>query len=653
MKERIIYHKLVTPEEAITLVERALKVEPLGVERVDIEEAYGRVLAEDVYAGIDVPHFDRSTVDGYAVRAEDTFGASELSPVELRVIGSVAPGRRPEISVGRREAAEISTGAFLPAGANAVVMVEHSKRVGERVLLFKAAVPGENVLSVGGDISAGELVLRRCTKLGERELGVLAALGYREVPVFRRPRVSVISTGDELVPPGEPLSVGKIYDINSYTVYSSLLKLGAEPRHLGIVRDSFEEMKRTVEEAEAASDVVIVSGGTSAGPTDMIYKVFSEMGPPGVIVHGLKVKPGKPTVIAISRGGKLLVGLPGYPSSALMIFNLVVKPLINRMLCLDEGEQRIRARLAVRAEGARGRRGLYPVSLIDMGDRIVAYPLSAESGAIKVLAQADGFIQVPETAEYLQEGEEVEVTLFSYQYMPAELYVVGSHDVALDRLISLSGLRAKTINVGSLEGMRSALRGEADVAGMHIVDEETGEYNVPVLEKYGARGVVLVRGYLREQGLVVQRGNPAGVRGIEDLLRLRLVNRNKGSGTRFLLDAKLRELAKERGVSFEDLVSSIEGYSYEVRTHTAVAAAVAQGKADAGIAIRAAAIAYGLDFVSLGWERFDLVIPKQKLGREPVKRLLALLRSEVFRRELERLGGYRADPEMGEIVREF
>ncbi|MEN2999759.1 MAG: molybdopterin biosynthesis protein [Acidilobaceae archaeon] len=653
MKERVIYHKLLTPEEALGALERSASLRPLGTERVSLERAFGRVLSEEVYAAIDVPHFDRSTVDGYALRAEDTFGASELSPVELRVVGSISPGSRAEIRVGRGEAVEISTGAFLPGGANAVAMVEFTKRSGEKVLLYRPAVPGENVLSAGGDIAAGEMVLRRCTRLGEREIGVLAALGVRDVPVFRRPRVAVISTGDELVPPGEPLSVGKIYDINSYTVYSSLLKLGAEPHLLGIVRDDMEEMRKTLREAEARYDMVIVSGGTSAGPTDMIYKVFAEMGPPGVIAHGLKVKPGKPTVLALSRGGKVLVGLPGYPSSALMIFSLIVKPVILKMLCLEEREQKLKARLAVRAEGARGRRGLYPVSLIDTGKGVVAYPLSAESGAIKVLAQADGFIQVPETAEYLQEGEEVEVTLFSHEYSPAELYVVGSHDIALDRLLSISGIRAKTINVGSLEGMRSAVRGEADVAGLHIVDEESGEYNVPVLEKYGARGVVLVRGYLREQGLVVQRGNPMGVRDVEDLLRLRLVNRNRGSGTRFLLDSRLRELAKRRGLSLEELTSSLEGYSYEVRTHTAVAAAVSQGKADVGLAIRAAARIYDLDFVSLGWERYDFLIPKEKLGKEAVRKLLSHLKGERFKEELERLGGYRPDPLMGEVVREF
>ncbi|MCS7107312.1 MAG: molybdopterin biosynthesis protein [Acidilobaceae archaeon] len=653
MKERVIYHKLLTPEEALGALEKSLSIQTLGVEKVSLDRAFGRVLAEDVYASIDVPHFDRSTVDGYALRAEDTFGASELSPVELRVVGSVSPGRRAEIRVGRGEAVEISTGAFLPAGANAVAMVEFTKRIGEKVMLYRPTVPGENVLSAGGDIAAGELVLRRCTKLGEREVGVLAALGVREVQVFRKPRVAVISTGDELVPPGEPLSIGKIYDINSYSIYSSLLKLGAEPHLLGIVKDDMDEMRRKVREAEAQYDMVIVSGGTSAGPTDMIYKVFAEMGPPGVIVHGLKVKPGKPTVLAVSRSGKALVGLPGYPSSALMIFSLIVKPIVLKMLCQEEREQRLKARLAVRAEGARGRRGLYPVSLIDTGKGVVAYPLSAESGAIKVLAQADGFLQVPETTEYLPEGEEVEVTLFSHEYSPAELYIVGSHDVALDRLVSLSGIRAKTINVGSLEGMRSAVRGEADVAGLHIVDEESGEYNVPILEKYGAKGVVLVRGYLREQGLLVPRGNPMEIKGIEDLLRLRIVNRNKGSGTRFLLDSKLKELARKRGASLEELTSSIEGYSYEVRTHTAVAAAVSQGKADVGVAIRAAAEIYGLDFVSLGWERYDFLVPREKLEKGAVKRFLSHLRSERFREELGRLGGYRADPLMGEIVREF
>ncbi|MDM7275508.1 MAG: molybdopterin biosynthesis protein [Thermoprotei archaeon] len=652
MSKRVIYHELLTPEEGLAKILEHVDVKPVGVEEIDISEAYGRVLAEDVYSPVDVPPFDRSTVDGYAVRAEDLYGVDELNPGRLEVVGSVKPGRVAEGRVDVGGAMEISTGAPLPAGSNAVVMVEYTKYEGGSIIVYKSVVPGENVVSAGSDIMMGELVLRRCTALREREIGVLAAVGLRRVKVYAKPRVAIISTGDELKPPGSPLEPGMIYDINSYSIAASLKSLGAEPVILGIVGDDPEAMSKLIGDAERGYDLVIVSGGTSAGPTDVVYRILDSLGPPGVVVHGLKVKPGKPTVIAVSKSGKLIIGLPGYPGSALMIFNLIVKPLISRMLCLHTPEPRVKARLAVRVEGARGRRGLHPVSLIDTGAGIIAYPMPAESGAIKSLAYSDGFIAVPETVEYLDEGETVEVTLFSSEYRPADLYIVGSHDVGLDRLIPLTGLNVKVINVGSLEGLKAAARGESDISGLHLVDEETGEYNIPYLVRYNVKGAILVRGYMREQGLIVFKGNPHKVKGLEDILdkKLSMVNRSKGSGTRVLLDLKLKEIAAAKGLTFEEITSSIKGYYYEVRTHTAVAAAIAQGKADAGLGIRLAAHLYNLDFISLGWELYDFLIPKTKLDKEPVKKFLKTLTSEDFKRELSKLPGYKIPANMGEPV---
>ncbi len=648
---RVIFHELLTVEEALSRIFSTVDVKPLGVDVVSLSEAYGRVLAEDVYSTVDVPPFDRSIVDGYAVRAEDLFGVDELNPGELRVIGFVEPGDSVLPSVGFGEAVEISTGAPIPPGANSVVMVEYTRRVGDRVQVYRSVVPGENIAYAGSDVMLGELVLRRCTRLGARELGVLAAIGLKYVKVYRRPRVAVISTGNELVEPGSPLPFGKIYDVNSYTISAALLELGAEPTLLGIVGDDEVEMEKVIARAEREYDMVIVSGGTSAGLGDLVYRVLAKLGPPGIIVHGLKVKPGKPTVIAVSRGGKLLIGLPGFPSSAMMIFNLIVKPVVARMLCLQYPEVTVKARLAVRVEGARGRRGLYPVSLVDTGDGVVAYPLPAESGAIKVIAMADGFIEVPENLEYMGEGEEVTVKLFSQHYRPADLYIIGSHDIGLDRLIPLLGYNVKVINVGSLEGLRSVTRGEADIAGIHLVDEETGEYNIPYLERYNVRNAVLVRGYMREQGLIVAKGNPHNIRSLEDVISrgLTIVNRNRGSGTRVLLDMKLKEIARSKGLKFEELVAKIKGYYYEARTHTAVAAAIAQGRADVGVGVRVAAELYNLDFISLGWEYYDFLIPKAKLGKHQVKSFINMLRSVEARRELEKLG-YKIPDDIGEPV---
>ncbi len=537
-------------------------------------------------------------------------------------------------------------------------MVEYTKRSGDELVIYRSVTPGENVMSAGSDVMMGELILRRCTVIREREVGLLAAVGINRIEVFRRPRVAIISTGNELVSPGRELGRGKIYDINTYTIAHAVRSMGAEPIIMGIVRDDINEMRNAVNKALSIGDLVLLSGGTSAGGlADLTYKVLDEVGPPGIIIHGLKVKPGKPTVVAVSRDNKLVIGLPGYPSSALMIFNIVVKPILAKMLCTGGiDEIRIKARLAIRADGAKGRRALYPVSLVDTGHGVVAYPLPAESGAISTLAFADGYIAIPETVEYLDSGDEVEVTLFTHQYMPANLYIIGSHDLGLDVLIPMlpGFVRARVINVGSMGGLYAVKRGEADVAGLHLVDEETGQYNVPYMVKYNVNNAVLIRGYFREQGLIVPRGgNPKNIRGIEDLLRggdVRIVNRNKGAGTRFLLDIKLKEIANKMGVKFEELVRRINGYYYEVKTHTAVAAAVAQGKADAGVGIRAAAAMYGLDFIPLGWESYDFAIPIDRLGKDSVKAFLNMLRSSEFKNALSKLPGYRVPDDIGEVI---
>jgi putative molybdopterin biosynthesis protein len=592
-------------------------------------------------------------MDGYAVRSEDLYGASETTPVSLKVVGRIDPGDAKYISIGQGEAIEISTGAPIPPGADSVLMVEYTKRSEDEVIVYRSVTPGENIAPSGSDIMLGELILRRCTVIGEREVGVLASVGVKRIRVYRRPRVAVISTGRELIPPGSPLEFGKIYDVNSYTISHALKRLGAEPLLLGIAGDDPKEIEDMVEKGLGLGDMVILSGGTSAGLSDITYKVLSNIGPPGIVVHGLKVKPGKPTVISISREGKLVIGLPGYPSSALMIFDLIVKPLIKRMLCLPEEKYVIKARLAMRVEGARGRRLLLPVSLVDVGSYIAAYPLPSESGAISTVAQADGYTIIPENVEFAVEGENVYVNLFSPAYMPSDLYIVGSHDLGLDRLIPLMrGYKVKTIYVGSIGGIMSVKRGEADIAGIHLVDSETMEYNIPFLKKYGVDNAYLIKGYMREQGIIVPKGNPHGIKDVRDIIEknLRIVNRGRNTGTRILLDSILREIAKEEGMAFDELVSRIRGYYYEAKTHTAVATAIAQGRADAGIGIRAAAHMYGLDFIALGWERYDFLVQKARIGKEAVKAFLEILRSSEFAEILSSIPGYIVPKDIGEII---
>jgi putative molybdopterin biosynthesis protein len=641
VERRVIFHDLIALDEAVDVLLRS--VGPLGTEEVPLEEAYGRSLAVDVYSPVDVPPFDRSTVDGYAVSSSDLAGASELAPVSLALKGRVEAGDFPRFELSRGEAAEVATGAPIPRGADAVVMVEYTSERAGSVVFYRSAYPGENIMPAGSDFSAGELLLRRCTKLTQREIGVLAAAGLRRVKVYRRPRVAIISTGNELAEPGDPLAPGKLYDVNTFSIAAAVLEAGGVPIIAGRIPDDASTYRRAVEDALGKGDVVLISGGTSAGMADLTYRVLGELGE--VLFHGIKVRPGKPTVAA-RVGGRLVVGLPGYPSSALMIFHAVVRPALLAMQCLrPEPPAVYRARLSVKTEGAKGRRSLYPVVLIDRGGGLAAYPLNAESGAISVLARADGYIVIPEDVEFLDEGEEVEVRLFE-RYRPASLYFIGSNDIFLDRI--LARFDVKAVYVGSMGGVLAVKRGEADVAGTHMLDPETGQYNAPIVERLGVRGAVLVRGFAREQGLVVARGNPKGIGGFEDLLRqdVVMVNRSRGTGTRTLLDLHLERIARARGTSLEELAKSIRGYTYEVRTHTAVAAAVAQGRADVGLAIRYAAELYGLDFIPVGWEVYDLLIRREALARaRPIV--------EAVRSAEDMPPGYKRLPETGEVVAEF
>ncbi|MGC9170092.1 MAG: molybdopterin biosynthesis protein [Thermoproteus sp.] len=641
MEKRVIFHDLITLDEAVEALMRLAK--PLGIEEVPLEEAYGRSLAEDVYSPVDVPPFDRSTVDGYAVLSIDLVGASELSPVSLKLRGRVEAGGFPDFELSRGEAAEVATGAPVPRGADSVVMVEYTSERGGTVTVYRSAYPGENIMPTGSDFSAGELLLRKCTKLTQREIGVLAAAGFRKVKVFRRPKVAIISTGDELEEPGAPLRPGKLYDVNTFSIAAAVAEAGGVPIIVGRVPDDPSAYRKALEEALAKADVVLISGGTSAGMADLTYRVLGEFG--RILFHGIKVRPGKPTVAA-EAGGKLVVGLPGYPSSALMIFHAVVRPALLAMQCMrPEPPAVYKARLSVKTEGAKGRRSLYPVVLIDRGGEMAAYPLNAESGAISVLARADGYVVIPEDVEFLDEGEVVEVRLFE-RYRPASLYFIGSNDILLDRI--LARFDVKAVYVGSMGGILAVKRGEADLAGTHMLDPETGEYNAPVVRKLGVKDAVLVRGFAREQGLVVARGNPKGIRGFEDLLRsdVVMVNRSRGTGTRTLLDLNLERIARSRGLSLEELARSIRGYTYEVRTHTAVAAAVAQGRADVGLAIRYAAELYGLDFIPVGWEIYDLLVRRDALPR--ARPLIEAVKS------VEDLPpGYKKLPETGEVIAEF
>jgi len=611
----------------------AIELRPLGSEAVGLDEALGRVLAEDVTAAVDVPSFDRANYDGYAVRAADTYGAEEEDPRRLKLLDELlATGVVPQTEVTAGTAVSIATGGMLPRGADAVVMVEHTETEGGWLVVRKAVTPGFGVSFTGTDITAGETVLRRGEILTSRETGVLAAIGLSGVTVWRRPKVAIISTGDEIIEPGQPMRPGLVYDSNARILADAVRELGAVPKVMGIVHDDLDQLRARLQEALEAADVVLLSGGTSKGAGDLSYHAVSELSAPGIVAHGVALKPGKPICLA-AHCGKPVVILPGFPTSAVFTFHEFVAPVI-LMLGGRPALQRssVEARLAVKVNSEIGRTEYLLVGLV-AGDRhLAAYPMGKGSGSVTTFSRADGFVTIGRHDEIVEAGSPVTVRLLGSQLRPADLVVIGSHCVGLDFLLGKlqdRGFHTKFMAVGSTAGLEAAKRGECDLAGMHLLDPDRGQYNLPYL----TAELELVEGYGRLQGVLFRRGDGRfeGCTATEAIARVKddpdcvMVNRNRGSGTRILIDRLLDG-------------SEPPGYSVQTRSHNAVAAAVLQGRADWGVAIEWVARRGGLGFLPLEDERYDFVIPTSRLDRPAVKAFCRLLDEPDVRGELQRMG---------------
>jgi putative molybdopterin biosynthesis protein len=608
----------------------------LGSELVPLDKALGRTLSEDISSPVDVPAFDRSNVDGYAVQAADTFGATEQTPKRLRAVyEAVAMGVVPKGVVDVGTAMAIPTGGVVPRGADAVVMVEHTSLDKDDLIVTKPVTPGRSITYAGTDVAQGEVVLRAHDVLTSRETGVLAAMGIYRVPVRRRPRVAILSTGDELVPPNEPLEPGQIYDSNATILADAVREQGGEPFPLGILRDNEAAIRGTLDRALDWADMVLLSGGTSKGPGDVNVRALKgALKPPGIVAHGVALKPGKPLCLAVS-GKKPVVVLPGFPTSAIFTFHEFVAPVIRALAGRsEESTPKTRARIpfGIASENGRTEYVLVRLTAGDQGD-LVAYPLGKGSGSVTTWSHADGYFAIPESVEMLDANEEVLVhPLGGSRARAVDLVLIGSHCVGLDVLIGrlrARGLTSKLIAVGSEGGLNAVRRGECDAAGVHLFDPKTETYNEPFLSP----GLELVRGYGRLQGVVFRQGDarfegkPAeeAVREAVKLPGIVMVNRNRGSGTRALYDKLLGEARPL-------------GYGVEASSHHAIAAAVAQGRADFGIAIDIVARDRGLGFSPLCEERFDLVVAASRRDKPGVRALIEELESPAARAALRERG---------------
>ncbi|EMA09094.1 molybdopterin biosynthesis protein MoeA/LysR substrate binding-domain-containing protein [Haloarcula vallismortis ATCC 29715] len=610
VSDRREFRDLASPEEAHEVV-AGLDIDP-APETVPLSDARDRVLAERVDADIDVPGFDRASMDGYAVRARDTFGADEADPVALSVAGEVHAGEEPDVTVESGSVAEISTGAVMPPGADAVVMVERTTETDDGVEIRTSVAPGDNVMLAGADIAAGARALGPGTRITPREIGLLSALGVDEVPVRGRPRVGILSTGDELVRPGNPLdsAAGQIYDVNSYTLAGAVAEAGGDPVMYPHAGDDYAEMERLLHEAADECDLVLSSGSTSASAVDVIYRVIEERGE--LRLHGVAVKPGKPMLVG-TIGDSAYVGLPGYPVSALTIFQTFVAPAVRDAAGRDPPQTAtVSGTMAVQERYGEGRRRLMPAGLIEDGTgSLLVYPVDKGSGATTSLVDADGFVDVPPGTDYLAEGETVDVTLFSPAVRPPTLLGMGEDDPLLSRLLDTID-RPRYLPLGSTEGLRRLGNGVPDaavVAGPTASDHDTAD----------------IGGWQREWGLIV--GPESDVAGLGDLVDgdYRFVNRDTASGLRRSFDDELDALGDERGVGRAEVIDAIDGYELTTKAHESPARKVLAGDVDAGLGLRATAAKLGLGFVPLGTQPVRVLANPDRRGKASVGALAETL----------------------------
>jgi putative molybdopterin biosynthesis protein len=638
MTERSVYLEDIPLDEARSRLEMALREagrwQPLPGETVPLQAALGRVTAAPVVAKLSSPHYHAAAMDGYAVRAEQTVNVTETRPLLLNLGEQAFP---------------VNTGDPLPPDTNAVIMIEDAQQPDHDHIQIRApVVPWQHVRPMGEDIVATEIVLPANHRIRPVDLGALAGCGHDSIDVRRQPRVTIIPTGNELIPIGQWPKPGQIIEYNSLVLRAQVIEAGGQATCAPIVPDELSQLRIAISEAlDGQPDLLLILSGSSAGSKDFTAALIREMGE--LLVHGVAVRPGHPVILGMI-GEIPVIGVPGYPVSAALTGELFIQPLLAQWLGLPAPEDmrpRVQAIMTRKVTSPIGDEDYVRVTVAQVGERLLATPLSRGAGVITSLVRADGLACIPRFTEGVDAGHAIEVQLYrSVEAILKTVFAMGSHDPMIDMLgqflaAILPGYRLTSAHVGSMGGLVGLRRREAHLAGSHLLDPKTGDYNISYIEHYCADVPVQAITFAhREQGLIIAKSNPLNIRSLDDLPRLRYVNRQRGAGTRVLLDYELAQ----RGID----PTSVDGYNREEYTHLAVAAAIASGTADCGLGVRSGAIAMDLDFISVGWERYDLVIPIEHLEHPGIQAILEILHSADFQQMLATQPGY--DPhETGKV----
>ncbi|MGD8821956.1 MAG: molybdopterin biosynthesis protein [Anaerolineales bacterium] len=669
-----VYLNDIPLEQALKVFQEALEAhgldKPFAWEEIELSQALGRTLAEPVWADRSLPHYHAAAMDGFAIRAADTDGATDRAPVTLQVTD---------------QATYVDTGDLMPEWADAVVPIENVEaadngddpRQAEAIRLRAGLAPWSHVRPMGEDMVATELVLPAGATLRPADLGAIAGSGHASVKVWRRPRVAILPTGTELVPLGTDAQPGQIVEFNSLVLAAQVKDWGGTPHRLKIVADKYDQIRQVVAQAVQNHDLVLINAGSSAGSEDFTARVVEDLGT--LLVHGVAVRPGHPVILgtldrhtsqqmqvnqAIGEAGLAdeppppgetipaivpVIGVPGYPVSAALTGEIFVEPLLARWQGRQQAQpETLKASITRKVHSSLGDDEYLRVTVGRVGERLVAAPLSRGAGVITSLVRADGLVIIPSGQQGLEAGQEVDVQLYrNLDDIERTIMILGSHDLTIDimaQFLSPRGARLASANLGSLGGLMALRRGEAHLAGSHLLDPETGEYNLSYIQRYlPDTPVVVVSLVNRQQGLILPAGNPKEIKSLDDLARddVSFINRQRGAGTRILLDYHLEQLGLQP--------EQIKGYQREEYTHLSVAASIASGRADCGLGIRAAAKALDLDFITLFDERYDLVIPKVYYESDKLKPLLMLLDDFEFKQYVADMPGYDVGP-MGKIV---